>query len=77
MKNKWELFVFAWFGTTPNLAKAMNISYPQAQKWTRYPMLMHVCDITKISKYTGISSREIVEVILESEKRTIKNEGDE
>jgi hypothetical protein len=38
---------------------------------------MHVCDITKISKYTGISSKEIVELILESEKRTIKNEGDE
>lgn len=77
MKSKWELFVFAWFGTTPSLAKAMSISYPQAQKWTRYPMLMNVHDVKRVSKYTGINIKEIVEMILESEKVTIKHEGDE
>lgn len=77
MKSKWETFVFAWFGNTSNLAKAMNISFSQAKRWHEQPMTMHVCDISKIAKVAEVDIKEVVNIILESEQRTIKHEGDE
>ena len=77
MKSKWETFVFAWFGNTSNLAKAMNISFSQAKRWHEQPMTMHVCDISKIATYTKVNIKDVVNTILESEQRTIKHEGDE